>query len=81
MVSGWVRFLGLVVFWDWRRWGMWGWVGVNPLLPFLWRFYLGPVCVARVTLGAPRKLSRQERRYLLRQVEKRKKALLRRHGR
>lgn len=82
--AGWVE-LGrrLVLFWsfNWDACKVWGYVGREAFAPYDWRFYLGPVCVARVTLGAPRKLSRQERRYLLRQVEKRKKALLRRHGR
>lgn len=62
---------GIKLFWNWRAWGTWGLMGINPFLPYEWRLFLGPLCVAKLTTNKPRRLSRQERRHLDRQLKKR----------
>jgi hypothetical protein len=66
----------IVLFWHLRAWSSWGLRGPVPALPFDWRFFLGPVCVAKVTTNKPRRLSRQERRHLARTAAKAARRLL-----
>lgn len=67
-----------ILFWsfNWDACKVWGYVGKDPWAPYLWRFYLGPLCLARVVAHGGRKLSRQERRRLELKARKRLKKLL-----
>jgi hypothetical protein len=55
-------------FWAWR-W-VWGFVGPVPALPYAWRLFLGPLCIARVTTNRPTRMTRQRRRALKRAIAK-----------
>jgi hypothetical protein len=61
-----------IVFWcfTWDACKIWGLVREDAFMPYDWRFYMGPICLARITGVKPRKLSRQERRALLRRARK-----------
>lgn len=68
-------FKKLRLFFNWRAWGTWGLFGPDPFMPYEWRLFLGPVCLCRLTDRKPRRLSRQERRNLERQLAKRARSL------
>ena len=60
-----------VLFWDCTQspWAF-GKVGPDPFQPYEWKLFVGWLCLCRVTENKPRRLSRQERRKLTRDLEK-----------
>lgn len=64
----------------WWFWGLWKFSFKrypSPFMPYEWALYLGPFCICWVTKAKPRRMSRQQRRYLERQIAKRRRSLKR----
>lgn len=64
------RFGKYVFFWDFRVKWHFGLEGPTPFMPYEWRLYAGPFCLCRITDRKARRLSRQERRKLERDLRK-----------